>query len=62
MGVKNAKQIHPKSLKSLKAFLSDYSEASVMLLYRGTEKLMVDGILCWPVDDFLIQLNPNHWP
>jgi predicted AAA+ superfamily ATPase len=62
MEVKNAKQIHPKSLKSLKTFRSDYPEASVMLLYRGTEKLMVDGILCWPVDDFLIQLNPNHWP
>jgi predicted AAA+ superfamily ATPase len=62
MEVKNAKQVHPKSLKSLKAFLSDYPEASVMLLYRGTEKLMVDGIPCWPVDDFLTQLNPNHWP
>jgi predicted AAA+ superfamily ATPase len=60
--VKNAKQIHPKSLKSLKTFLSDYPEASVMLLYRGTEKLMVDEIPCWPVDDFLVQLNPNQWP
>ena len=60
--VKSAKQIHPNSLKSLKTFLSDYSEASAMLLYRGTEKLMVDGILCWPVDDFLLQLKPNHWP
>jgi len=62
MEVKNAKQVHPKSLKSLKTFLSDYPEASVMLLYRGTEKLLVDGIPCWPVDDFLIQLNPNRWP
>ena len=60
--VKNAKQVHPKSLKSLKTFLRDYPEASVMLLYRGTEKLMVDGIPCWPVDDFIIQLNPNQWP
>jgi len=32
------------------------------LLYRGTEKLMVDGIPCWPIDDFLVQLNPNQWP
>ncbi len=62
MEVKNVKQIHPKSLKSLKTFLSDYPEASAMLLYRGTEKLMVDGIACWPVDDFLLQLKPNHWP
>jgi predicted AAA+ superfamily ATPase len=60
--VKNAKQIHPKSLRSLKTFRSDYPEASTVLLYRGAEKIMVDGILCWPVDDFLLQLTPNHWP
>jgi len=60
--VKNAKQIHPKSLRSLKTFLIDYPEANAVLLYGGTEKLMVDGILCCPVDDFLLQLKPNHWP
>lgn len=60
--VKNAKQIHPKSLKSLKTFLIDYPEAKAILLYRGSEKLMVDDILCWPVSDFLIQLRPNSWP
>ena len=60
--VKNAKQIHPKSLKSVKTFLSDYPEASGMLVYRGTEKLVVDGVPCWPIEDFLLQLEPNHWP
>ncbi|MDM8538240.1 AAA family ATPase [Desulfobacterales bacterium HSG17] len=60
--VKNAKQIHSKSLRSLKTFLSDYPEASALLLYRGTEKLLIDGIQCQPVDDFLVQLKPNHWP
>ena len=60
--VKNAKQIHPKSLRSLKTFMIDYPEASAILLYRGAEKLMVDGILCCPVDDFLLQLKPNYWP
>jgi len=59
--VKNAKQIHPKSLRSPKTFQLDYPEASALLLYRGTEKLMVDGILCCLVDDFLLQLKPNHW-
>ncbi len=62
MEVKNATQIYPKSLKSLKVFLNDYPEASAVLLYRGTEKLVIDGITCWPVDDFLHQLTPNHWP
>jgi len=60
--VKNAKQIHPKSLRSLKTFISDYPEANGLLLYRGKEKLVVDGISCWPADDFLVQLKPNRWP
>ena len=60
--VKNTKYIHPKTLKSLKTFMSDYPESTAVLLYRGTDKLVVDGIICWPVDDFLLQLTPNHWP
>lgn len=59
--VKNAKQVHPKSLKSLKTFLLDYPEADAVLLYRGNEKLMIDGITCWPVEDFLLRLTPNQW-
>lgn len=60
--VKNTRQIHPKSLRSLKTFLTDYPEATALLLYRGSEKLIVDGILCRPVEDFLIRLHPNQWP
>jgi len=59
--VKNSKQIHPKSLRSLKTFSKDYPEASVTLLYRGTEKLVVDNISCWPVEDFLLHLHPNQF-
>jgi hypothetical protein len=40
----------------------DYPEANPIMLYRGSEKLMIDGILCCPVEDFLLQLKPNHWP
>ena len=60
--VKNSGQIHPQSLRSLKTFMSDYPESSGILLYRGTEKLVIDGIACWPVEDFLLQLEPNRWP
>ncbi len=60
MEVKNARQIHPKSLRSLKTFMRDYPEAGAMLLYRGSEKRVVDGIPCWPVEEFLLQLHPNH--
>ena len=60
--VKNAKQIHPKSLKALKQFRIDYPEADLILLYQGIEKLIIDDILCLPVKDFLLQLEPNYWP
>jgi uncharacterized protein len=60
--VKNARQVHPKSLKSLKTFISDYPEATAMLLYGGNDKRSVDGIACWPVSEFLLKLRPNLWP
>ncbi len=36
-----------------------YDEASPLLLYRGHEKLIIDNVLCWPVDEFL-KLIPNE--
>lgn len=60
--VKNAKQVHPRSLTSLKTFRKDYPESSCILLYRGKEKILVDGILCIPIESFLLELVPNSWP
>ena len=60
--VKNANKIFPKSLKSLKEFKKDYPEADVLLLYRGRQRLIVDDIPCYPVDDFLTHLRPDQWP
>jgi predicted AAA+ superfamily ATPase len=60
--VKNASKIFPKSLKSLKEFKKDYPEADLLLLYRGTERLIVDDIPCYPVEDFLMHLKPDYWP
>lgn len=60
--VKNSSRIHPQSLRSLKTFLVDYPESNAILLYRGMDKLVIDGITCWPVEDFLLQLKPNQWP
>ena len=60
--VKNAKQVYPKSLKSLKTFITDYPEAEAILLYRGKERLAIDGILCLPVENFLARLKPDYWP
>lgn len=58
--VKAAKQIYSPNLRPLKTFLHDYPEADAVLLYQGTEKLVLDGISCWPVGDYLLQLQPNE--
>ena len=60
--VKSSKRIHSIDLKALKSFNIDYPEAKLLMLYRGTEKLIIDNILCWPVEDFLLNLTPNNWP
>ena len=60
--VKNSKQVYPTDLRSLKTFCMDYPLAKPLVLYRGSEKLMINNILCWPVGDFLNNLLPNHWP
>jgi hypothetical protein len=36
----------------------DYPEATPLLLYRGSEELMIDGIRCLPVEKFLRSLTP----
>jgi predicted AAA+ superfamily ATPase len=59
--VKNSRHVHPKSLRSLKTFRKDYPEADAILVYRGEDKLVIDGILCCPAEEFLLGLTPNHW-
>ena len=56
--VKNTAKIRPQDLKGLKAFAEDYPEARLTLLYRGQDRLLLDGILCLPIEDFLKRLHP----
>jgi uncharacterized protein len=37
--------------------MKDYPEAKPVLLYRGIEKIAIDGILCIPVTEFLLSLD-----
>lgn len=54
--VKNSTTVSRKHLRGLKAFKSDYPESRLLMLYRGEERLMIDEILCVPVDEFLRDL------
>lgn len=57
--VKNSKKVNNQDLRGLKAFLEDYPMAKPMLLYRGTERLMLNNVLCLPCEEFLKSLNIN---
>ena len=55
--VKNAATVHPADLRGLKTFGEDYPQAERLLLYRGKERLLVDGIRVVPWGEFLLDLK-----
>ncbi len=57
--VKNSLEIRSGDLKPLKSFRDDYPECIPLMLYRGTSPMVIDGILCIPVNQFLQELHPD---
>jgi predicted AAA+ superfamily ATPase len=57
---KNARQVHGRDLRALRAFRDDYPETEAVMLYRGRERLRMDGIWCLPVEEFLGEMVPNR--
>jgi uncharacterized protein len=60
--VQNATTVRSNDLRPLRTFMEDYPEAKPLLLYRGREELMIDGIRCMPVEKFLRSLTPLVTP
>lgn len=56
--VQNSPTVRSNDLRSLRTFMADYPEAKPLLLYRGSEELLIDGIRCVPVESFLRSLTP----
>lgn len=57
--VKNTQKVRPEDLAALRSFADDYPESKRCLLYRGNEKVMRNGILCIPCEEFLRGLMPD---
>jgi uncharacterized protein len=57
--VKNTARVRPEDLRGLTAFATDYPQADVALLYRGTRRERRGRIWILPVDDFLRNLDPR---
>ena len=56
--VKNGTVLHPEDFRGLSAFQEDYPEATPFLLYRGKHLLKERAVLCVPVDEFLLKIDP----
>jgi predicted AAA+ superfamily ATPase len=57
--VKNTSRIRKENLNSLRAFKEEYPQCKTFLLYRGKERILREGVLCMPCEDFLMQLDPQ---
>jgi len=57
--VKSSRSVHAKDVKSLRTFIEDYPQAKACLLYRGRERLKINGIPCIPCEEFLLKLAPG---
>jgi len=57
--VKNSAIVNSADFRGLRAFAQDYPECTRVLLYRGSQRLNRDGVMCWPVSEFLLALDPS---
>jgi predicted AAA+ superfamily ATPase len=58
--VKHSPTVRRKDLRALKTFGQDYPGARLTLLYRGNERLLIDGVSCWPCESFLERVVPGN--
>ena len=56
--VQNAAIVRSQDLRGLKTLSADYPECTPVLVYRGTDRLRIDGIWCVPGAEFLRALHP----
>lgn len=57
--VKNSATVRAEDVRALRAFREEYPECEPLLLYRGEARLLVDGVRCLPVGEFLMGLRPG---
>jgi predicted AAA+ superfamily ATPase len=57
--VKNSAKVSLWDTKGLEEFKKDYPESTPLLLHRGKQRLMQNGVLCMPCEEFLLNVSPN---
>lgn len=56
--VRNTRDVRPADVRALRAFAEDHPECEPLLLFRGANRMVVGGVRCMPVDQFLMTLRP----
>jgi hypothetical protein len=62
LGNKFDLQKGPEELRGLRAFAADYPQSRRYFLCRGDARMLVDGVLCLPCEEFLTSLRPDSFP
>ncbi len=60
--VKNSSRVGDSDLRALASFKEEYPECETILLYRGKECLLKNGVRCMPCEKFLQLLSPDAVP
>jgi predicted AAA+ superfamily ATPase len=58
--VKNAAEIRREDVRPLRTLVSEYPECQPLLVHRGPDRLVVNGVPCVPVEEFLTALRPGR--
>ena len=56
--VKRSANLSPGDVNALTAFHEEFPEATCLILYGGSQRMVYRNILCIPIDEFLRQLHP----
>ena len=57
--VKHSGRVRREDVRSLRALVQDYPGCKPLLLYRGSDRLLIDDVLCIPVTEFLLGFSPT---
>jgi predicted AAA+ superfamily ATPase len=58
--VKHTTDVRRDDVRGLRTFIADHPTCEPLLLYRGANRLRVDGVQCEPVGPFLEGLRPDR--
>lgn len=58
--VKHGATVRREDVRSLRAFREDFPECEPLLVHRGGDHLLVDGVRCVPATAFLVGLQPGR--